>query len=98
VDPAKRPASVPSVELLGDVGDPSPAQAVASVARVAQEAIWQAPAQNERRVTNEIVSDIAMIPCDLREGWSSRRVGKNEALCSGGPFRVIARDADYDSG
>jgi hypothetical protein len=62
---------VPSIDVLGDVGDPSP-QAAASVARVAQEATWQAPAQNERRETNETVSAIAMILVTRGQRSSSR--------------------------
>jgi hypothetical protein len=45
---------------LGEVGDPS-SQAENSVASVAQEAIWQASAQNRRRETGVFVSDIAVI-------------------------------------
>jgi hypothetical protein len=44
---------------LGDVGDPP--QAENTVARVAQEATWQASAQNRRRETGVFVSDIAVI-------------------------------------
>jgi hypothetical protein len=84
--------------VLGEVGDPSPPQAVASVASVAHEAIWQAPAQNERRVTNAIVSDIVMILVTRGKAGRPARSGKNEALCNGGPFEEIARIADYDSG
>ena len=48
--------------LLGDVGDDDPPpQAVNSVASVAPEAAWQAPAQNRRREMGECVSDIRMI-------------------------------------
>jgi hypothetical protein len=42
---------------LGDVGD-DPPQAENSVANVAPEATWQAPAQNRRRETGVFVSDI----------------------------------------
>jgi hypothetical protein len=42
---------------LGDVGDPP--QAENTVASVAQEATWQASAQNRRRETGACVSDIA---------------------------------------
>jgi hypothetical protein len=45
---------------LGDVGDP-PSQAENSVASVAQEAIWQASAQNRRRETGVVVSDMSVI-------------------------------------
>jgi hypothetical protein len=45
---------------LGDVGD-SPPHAEASVASVAQEAIWHASAQNRRRETDMSMSDIAVI-------------------------------------
>jgi hypothetical protein len=44
--------------LLGDVGDDSPLQPENSVASVAPEAAWQAPAQNRRRETNVSISDI----------------------------------------
>ena len=58
-----RPAMVPSVEMLppplGDVGDPPP-QAVNNVAIVAPEATWQAPAQNRRRETCTVASDIGI--------------------------------------
>jgi hypothetical protein len=47
---------------LGDVGDDDPPpQAENSVASVAPEATWQAPAQNRRRETGVFVSDIAVI-------------------------------------
>jgi hypothetical protein len=46
---------------LGDVGEPSPAQAVTSVASVAQDATWQAPAQNWRREMGVVVSDISSV-------------------------------------
>ncbi|MGH9347791.1 MAG: hypothetical protein ACRD26_11055 [Vicinamibacterales bacterium] len=46
---------------LGDVGDDDPPpQAENSVASVAPEATWQAPAQNRRRETGAFVSDIAI--------------------------------------
>ena len=50
-EPVNRPDTTPSVEAvpLGDVGDPP--QAENSVASVAPEAAWQAPAQNRRRET-----------------------------------------------
>ena len=63
-DPVNRPDRTPSLEPmpLGDVGDDvPPAQAENSVASVAPEATWQAPAQNRRRETGAFVSDIAMI-------------------------------------
>jgi hypothetical protein len=47
---------------LGDAGDPP--HAANSVASVAPEAAWQAPAQNRRRETGAFVSDIV----DAREG------------------------------
>jgi hypothetical protein len=51
---------------LGDVGDDDPPpQAENSVASVAPEAAWQAPAQNLRREMAVFVSDIGEIP---REG------------------------------
>jgi len=59
--PVNRPATLPSAEAmpLGDVGDDDPPpQAEKSVASVAPEAAWQAPAQNRRRET-VFVSDIA---------------------------------------
>ena len=43
---------------LGDVGDDPPPQAENSVASVAPEATWQAPAQNRRRENDPFVSDI----------------------------------------
>jgi len=45
---------------LGDVGEP-PSQAENIVASVAQDAIWQASAQNRRRETGVVVSDMAVI-------------------------------------
>ena len=45
---------------LGDVGDDDPPQAENSVASVAPEATWHAPAQNRRRETGTFVSDIAI--------------------------------------
>jgi hypothetical protein len=48
------------------VGDPSPLQADTNVARVAQDAIWQALAQNSRRETNWLGSDIVILV-----GWVS---------------------------
>ena len=59
---------------LGDVGDPP--QAVNSVASVAPEAAWQAPAQNRRRETCALVSDIAML---ARNGGSEHGGGKFKA-------------------
>src|SRR5258706_5588143 len=55
-EPVNRPERTPSVEAmpLGDVGDPP--QAEDTVASVAQEATWQAPAQNRRRATDAFVS------------------------------------------
>jgi hypothetical protein len=45
---------------LGDVGDPP--QPENSVASVAPEAAWQAPAQNRRRETTDVfVSDIVIL-------------------------------------
>ena len=46
---------------LGDVGDDDPPQVENSMASVAPEAAWQAPAQNSRRETGVCVSDIAVI-------------------------------------
>jgi hypothetical protein len=47
---------------LGDVGDDdASSQAENSVASVAQEAIWQASAQNRRRETGVVVSDMSVI-------------------------------------
>jgi hypothetical protein len=59
-----RPVNTPSFDPmpLGEVGDDDPSsQAEISVASVAQEAIWQASAQNRRRETGVLVSDMAMI-------------------------------------
>ncbi len=49
------------VPPLGDVGDSSPLQPDTSVARVAQEATWQAPAQNSRRERSWLGSDIVIL-------------------------------------
>ena len=46
---------------LGDVGDDDPPQAENSVASVAPDATWQAPAQNWRRETGAFVSDIGFV-------------------------------------
>jgi hypothetical protein len=56
----KRPGTTPSIEAvpLGDVGDPP--QAENSVASVAPDATWHAPAQNRRRETFVFVSDIVV--------------------------------------
>jgi hypothetical protein len=59
------PARTPSIEgaPFGDVGDDAPSpQAETSEASVAQEATWQAPAQNWRLATSVFVSDSGMIP------------------------------------
>ena len=64
VEPVNRPVNTPSFDPmpLGEVGDDGPSsQAANSVASVAQEAIWQASAQNRRRETGVFVSDIAVI-------------------------------------
>jgi hypothetical protein len=55
-----RPGTTPSIEAvpLGDVGDPP--QAENSVASVAPDATWQAPAQNRRRETFVFASDIVV--------------------------------------
>src|SRR5258706_16387849 len=67
-EPVNRPVRTPSVEAmpLGDVGDPP--QAENTVASVAPEATWHAPAQNRRRETGVFVSDIAVIPVRQRSG------------------------------
>src|SRR6266545_1579189 len=59
-EPVNRPDRTPSIEAmpLGDVGDPP--QAENSVASVAPDATWQAPAQNRRRETFVSVSDIVV--------------------------------------
>jgi hypothetical protein len=64
---------------LGDVGE-SPPQAEASVASVAQDAIWQASAQNRRRETDMSVSGIAVILVKGSESCQDQR-GKIEATC-----------------
>lgn len=47
---------------LGDVGeDDPPPHAANSVASVAPDAAWQAPAQNRRRETAVVVSDIVSV-------------------------------------
>jgi hypothetical protein len=63
VEPENRPDSTPSLDPmpLGDVGDDPSSQAENSVASVAQEAIWQASAQNRRRETGVVVSDMSVI-------------------------------------
>ena len=65
---------------LGDVGDePSPPQAVTSVANVAQEASWQAPAQNWRLVTGTYVLGITTLERGkARVGWAISRPPANE--------------------
>jgi hypothetical protein len=75
-EPVKRPGKTPSIEAgpLGDVGDPPHAEN--SVASVAPDATWQAPAQNRRRETSVFVSDIALI---LVRGQTE--VGNIEATC-----------------
>ena len=56
---------------LGDVGD-EPPQAENSVATVAQEAAWHAPAQNLRRETGAIASVIVIL---MRVGqWRKRNI------------------------
>jgi len=68
---------------LGDVGDPP--QAENSVASVAPEAAWQAPAQNRRRETGVVVSDIAVIL--VRRGnieTTRKRAGFPESAVPGG--------------
>jgi hypothetical protein len=62
---------------LGDVGDDSPPQPENSVASVAPEATLHAPAQNWRRETGVVVSDIAGSSWGrtARPGW----LGKIEA-------------------
>jgi hypothetical protein len=66
VDPANRPLSTPRSAAppppLGEVGDPPP-QAEISVAKVAQEATWQASVQNCRRETVVVVCDMRGDPC-----------------------------------
>jgi hypothetical protein len=59
---ANCPVRIGSCEVppLGDVGDSSPLQADASVAKVAHEATWQAPAQNSRRERSWLGSDIVI--------------------------------------
>ena len=56
---------------LGDVGD-EPPQAENSVATVAQEAAWHAPAQNRRRETGAFASVIVIL---MRAGqWRKRNI------------------------
>ena len=89
----------------GDVGDDDPPpQAENSVASVAPEAAWQAPAQNRRRETAVFVSDIAEILVGwavLPEGWSGKikatrkRPGFPESAVAGGlpaDHRLVAVD------
>jgi hypothetical protein len=58
-EPAKRPATTPSIDAgpLGEVGDPPQAEKI--VAIVAPDATWHAPAQKRRRETSVFRSDIA---------------------------------------
>jgi hypothetical protein len=60
---------------LGDVGEP-PSQAEKSVASVAQEAIWQASAQNRRRETGVVVSDMSVILVSAAS--AARRVNRQD--------------------
>jgi hypothetical protein len=75
--PVNRPDSTPSLDPmpLGDVGDP-PSQAENSVASVAQEAIWQASAQNRRRETGVVVSDMSVIL--VSAGSAARPVNRQD--------------------
>ena len=60
-EPVKRPAETPSStpRLLGEVGEsPPPPQPANTVASVAPETAWQAPAQNRRRETDAFDEDI----------------------------------------
>jgi hypothetical protein len=62
-EPVNLPDRTPSGDAvpLGDVGDDEPSpQAAKSVASVAPDATWHAPAQNWRRETGVFVSDIAI--------------------------------------
>jgi hypothetical protein len=62
---------------LGDVGDDDPSsQAENSVASVAQEATWQASAQNRRRETGVVVSDMAVILVSAAR--AARRVNRQD--------------------
>jgi hypothetical protein len=62
---------------LGDVGDDDPSsQAENSVASVAQEAIWQASAQNRRRETGAVVSDMSVILVSAAS--AARRVNRQD--------------------
>jgi hypothetical protein len=62
---------------LGDVGEDDPSsQAENSVASVAQEAIWQASAQNRRRETGVVVSDMSVILVSAAS--AARRVNRQD--------------------
>jgi len=62
---------------LGDVGDDDPSpQAENSVASVAHEAIWQASAQNRRRETGVVVSDMSVILVSAAS--TARRVNRQD--------------------
>jgi hypothetical protein len=62
---------------LGDVGDDDPSShAENSVASVAQEAIWQASAQNRRLETGIVVSDMAVILVSAAS--AARRVNRQD--------------------
>jgi hypothetical protein len=56
---------------LGDAGE-DPPQAENNVASVALEATWQAPAQNRRRETGALVSDIVGRVSGQIQGHSQR--------------------------
>ena len=78
---------------LGDVGDePSPPQAVTSVANVAQEATWQAPAQNWRLVTGTQVW-----ASRLSRGVRQGRVGNIKATGKSGFSRSRQLPREFSS-
>ena len=73
LEPVNWPGSLASVEAmpLGDVGE-EPPQAEKSVATVAQDAAWHAPAQNRRRETGAFASVIVIL---MRAGqWQKRNI------------------------
>jgi len=66
---------------LGDVGDP-PLQAESSVASVAPEATWHAPAQNRRRETGAFVSDMAiLVKAGECRGGNIEAIRKRRRFC-----------------
>jgi len=79
------PGSVVSVVgRSGDVGE-SPLHAETSVASVAHDATWQAPAQNWRRETNVNAFDIVILVTRGRSCSSNER-RQDQGQCKSGTF------------